>query len=136
MAKINAYTIGYSHSFGIAGRMASLALLAPYADANPTGNVEGNRGLAYRAGLGDVRSRFVVILLGGPALTPEQFARYSLGTSLGASLSVVAPTGQYVPPRLINVGANRWAFHPHIGLSQPIGNWFVKTTAGVWVFTD
>ncbi len=28
-AKINLYTIGYSHSFGIAGRTASLALLVP-----------------------------------------------------------------------------------------------------------
>jgi hypothetical protein len=135
-AKINAYTIGYSHSFGIAGHTASFALLVPYADANLTGNVAGIPGQAYRAGLGDVRFRFAVMLLGGPALTPEQFAGYSPGTSLGASLSVVTPTGQYVPSRLVNVGANRWAFKPEIGLSQPFGNWFVEATAGVWVFAD
>jgi hypothetical protein len=75
-------------------------------------------------------------LLGDPPLTPEEFARRSPTTILGASVSVAAPTGQYVPSRLINVGSNRWSFKPEIGLSQPIGNWFVEGTAGVWIFTD
>jgi hypothetical protein len=135
-AKINVYSLGYSHSFGIAGHTASLAMLAPFAEANLTGNVEGTPGSAHRAGLGDLRFRFAVMLLGGPALTPNQFSRYDQGTTLGASLSVVAPTGQYVPTRLINVGANRWSFKPEIGLSQPLGNWFFEGAAGVWFFTD
>jgi hypothetical protein len=134
-ARINVYSIGYSHSFGIAARTASVAIIAPYANANLTGDVEGTPGSAYRAGLADVRFRFAMMLLGGPALTPEQFARYSPSTSVGVSLSVVAPTGQYVPSRLVNVGTNRWAFKPEVGLSQPIGNWFVEATAGVWLFT-
>lgn len=135
-ARINVYSIGYSHSFGLMGRTASVAMLVPYANADLTGNVNGTPGQAYRSGLGDVRFRFAVILLGGPALTPEEFARHSPTTSLGASLSVIAPTGQYVPSRLINVGSNRWSFKPEIGLSQPIGNWFVEGAAGVWFFTD
>ena len=135
-ATINTYAAGYSHSFGIAGRTASVALLVPYANADLTGNVEGAPGHAYRSGMGDIRMRFAVILLGGEALTPEQFARRSPTASLGASLSVVAPTGQYLPSRLVNVGSNRWAFKPEIGLSQPLGNWFVEGMAGVWFFTD
>ncbi|KJK23036.1 hypothetical protein UB46_17815 [Burkholderiaceae bacterium 16] len=135
-ATINAYATGYSHSFGIAGRTASVAVLVPYANANLTGNVEGVPGHAYRSGMGDLRMRLAVILLGGEALTPEQFARRNPTASLGASLSVVAPTGQYLPSRLVNVGSNRWAFKPEIGLSQPIGNWFVEGMAGVWFFTD
>ncbi|MEZ2354370.1 transporter [Caballeronia sp. RCC_10] len=135
-AKINAYSIGYSHSFGIAGHTASIAALAPYAVASLTGDVGGTARQAYRSGMGDVRFRFAVILLGSSALLPRDFARRTPTTTLGASLSVVAPTGQYWPTRLINVGANRWAFKPEIGLSQPLGDWFVEGAAGFWIFTD
>jgi hypothetical protein len=135
-ARINTVAIGYSHSFGILGHVASIAFSAPYSNANVTGNVEGAPGHAYRSGLGDLRFRFAANLLGGPALTPEEFARRSPDAIVGASLSVVAPTGQYVPARIINVGSNRWSFKPEIGLSQPIGNWFVEGAAGVWLFAD
>jgi len=135
-AKINTYSLGLSHSFGVLGHVASIAIAVPYANANLTGNVEGAPGHAYRSGLGDMRFRLAVNLLGGPALTPEEFARRSPSTILGASVSVVAPTGQYVASRLINVGSNRWSFKPEVGLSQPIGNWFVEGAAGVWLFTD
>jgi hypothetical protein len=135
-AKINTWSIGYSHSFGIAGHTASVAVSVPYANAHVTGDVKGLPEQAYRSGLGDVRFRLAVNLLGDPALTPEEFARRSPTTIVGASVSVVAPTGQYVPSRLINVGANRWSFKPELGLSQPIGDWFVEGAAGVWLFTD
>ncbi|MDN7180224.1 transporter [Caballeronia sp. SEWSISQ10-4 2] len=135
-AKINTYSLGLSHSLGVLGHVASVAIAVPYANANLTGNVEGAPGHAYRSGLGDMRFRLAVNLLGGPALTPEEFVRRSPSTILGASVSVIAPTGQYVPSRLINVGSNRWSFKPEVGLSQPIGNWFVEGAAGVWLFTD
>lgn len=135
-ARINTYSLGYSHSFGIAGHLASIAVSMPYADASLTGNVAGVPGQAWRSGLGDVRFRIAANLLGGPALTPEEFAQRSPSTILGVSLSAVAPTGQYQPARIVNVGSNRWAFKPELGLSQPIGNWFVEGAAGMWVFTD
>jgi hypothetical protein len=135
-AKINTWSIGYSHSFGIAGHTASVAMSVPYANAHVTGDIKGVPEQAYRSGLGDVRFRLAVNLLGDPALTAEEFARRSPTTIVGASVSVVAPTGQYVPSRLINVGANRWSFKPELGVSQPIGDWFVEGAAGVWLFTD
>jgi len=113
-ARINTYSLGYSHSFGVAGHLASIAVLLPYANANLTGNVAGVPGHAWRSGLGDVRFRIAVNLLGGPALTPEEFAQRSPNTILGASLSVVSPTGQYQSARIINVVSNRWAFKPEL----------------------
>jgi hypothetical protein len=135
-ATINTWSLGFSHSFGIAGHTASAAVSMPYANANVTGDVMGVPQQAYRSGLGDVRFRFAVNLLGDPALTPEEFARRIQSTIVGTSLTVVTPTGQYVPSRLINVGANRWSFKPEVGVSQPLGNWFVEGTAGVWFYTD
>jgi hypothetical protein len=48
----------------------------------------------------------------------------------------VAPTGQYDPTKLINLGANRWAFKPEIGLSRRWGNWILDAYGAVWLFTE
>ena len=56
-------------------------------------------------------------------------------TTLGASLSISAPTGQYDPDKLINIGTNRWAFKPEIGLTIPHGPWMFDVFAGVWLFS-
>jgi hypothetical protein len=135
-AVINTFGLGYVRVVDLAGRSASLGLVVPYASGNVSGKVFDASNQVYRAGLGDMRLRFAIDLLGGPALTPEEFARRTPQTIVGASLTVVAPTGQYVPGRLINIGANRWAFKPELGISQPIGNWFAEMALGVWLFTD
>jgi hypothetical protein len=57
-------------------------------------------------------------------------------TTLGASLTVSLPTGEYYGDKLINVGTNRWAIKPEIGVSQPIGRWFLEAYAGAWIFGD
>jgi hypothetical protein len=49
---------------------------------------------------------------------------------------VSAPTGQYDPSKLINLGTNRWAFKPELGFSQPWRRWWLEAYAGVWLFTD
>jgi hypothetical protein len=55
---------------------------------------------------------------------------------LGASLVVVAPTGQYDPAVLINPGIHRWAFRPQLGFSRRWQNgWAVELYAGAWFFT-
>jgi hypothetical protein len=77
-----------------------------------------------------------VNLIGGPALTPADFSKRKPRTTLGASLVVVAPVGEYDPQKLINIGSNRWAFKPEIGISTPIGPWFLEGYAGVWLFMD
>ena len=47
-ATINTYSLGYSHSFGVAGHTASFAVSVPYSNADLTRNVEGAPGQAYR----------------------------------------------------------------------------------------
>ncbi|WP_233859619.1 transporter [Paraburkholderia sp. HD33-4] len=135
-ADINTVSLGYVHVFDIAGYATQLALLAPFVSGDVSGDVLDAASQVHRAGLGDVRFRLAVDLLGGRAMTPEEFARRTPGTIVGASLSVVAPTGQYEPAHLVNIGTNRWAFKPEFGISQPVGNWFLEATAGVWLFTD
>ncbi len=135
-AKINTASIGYQRTFGLAGRSASLGAAVPYLKGTLNGDVGDEHREISRSGLGDLKIRFAANLLGGPALTAEEFAQRSPSTTLGTSFSVAAPTGQYDPKRLINIGSNRWAFKPEIGLSNPIGNWFSDASAGVWLYTD
>jgi hypothetical protein len=54
---------------------------------------------------------------------------------IGASLTVSTPTGQYDPALLVNIGNNRWAFKPELGLSRRWNKWFLDTYVAVWFFT-
>ncbi|WP_448191655.1 transporter [Azospirillum sp. sgz301742] len=135
-ATITSGVLGYQRSMALAGRAASAALVVPYVNGDVSGDLEDQSRQVSRTGLGDVRIRLATNLLGGPALTPAEFAQRAPTTTLGASLTIVAPTGQYNPSNLINISSHRWAFKPEIGLSQPIGKWFADASAGVWLFTD
>jgi hypothetical protein len=108
----------------------------PYVQGDVSGQVEEQSKQVSRSGLGDLKLRFAANLIGNPALTPEDFAQREPTTTVGTSLTIVAPTGQYNPAHLINISFNRWAFKPEIGLSQPLGDWFAEASTGVWVFTD
>lgn len=125
----------YGHTFPLFGHVASATLVTPYVRGDIVGSVGENRREIYRSGFADARFRFAANLLGGPALTPAEFARRIPSTSLGISLTVAIPTGQYDSRKLINLGANRWAFKPEIGLSHPTGRWYLESYAGVWLFT-
>jgi Putative MetA-pathway of phenol degradation len=135
-ADFSAALLGYGHTFGIFGRAATATLVTPYAWGNATGSVGEDRGMVSRSGLADSSFQVSVNLIGGPALSPAEFARRTPETTVGASLLVTIPTGQYDPAKLINIGTNRWAFRPQIGISQPWGAWFLECFAGVWLFGD
>jgi hypothetical protein len=126
----------YGRTFGLFGRQASVTLTTPYAWATVSGDVQEVNRTVDRTGWADPQIRFSVNLIGNPALTPEEFRRHTQVTTLGTSLIVVAPYGEYDSSKLINLGTNRWAFKPELGLSHPHGNWGFEFYAGVWLFTD
>jgi hypothetical protein len=135
-AFINGVVGGYGHTFSLFGRISSVAAVVPYVWASVDGNVGETYQSITRSGLGDARLRFVVNLLGGPALSMSEFRTRKPEPTLGFSLVVVAPTGQYSNEKLINIGTNRWAFRPEFGLSFPLGRWTLEGAAGVWLFLD
>ncbi len=135
-AKINNFVLGYVHTFALAGRTASIGVGVPFVSGDLSGLVIDAPTAVHRAGIGDMQIRFALNLIGNPALSPEAFAKTEPRTALGASLTIQAPTGQYIPSHLVNVGNNRWAFKPELGFSQPWGNWFFEASAGAWFFTN
>ena len=124
----------YGHTFGLFGRLASVNVSMPFAEAKVHGDVFDVGRSIERSGLLDPTVRFAVNLLGGPALTPREFHQHKPVTTLGASLIVTAPFGEYDSTKLINLGTNRWACKPELGLSKPVGNWAFELYAGVWLF--
>jgi hypothetical protein len=135
-ASIKAGVVGYLRTFGVAGRSANLGVALPYVRGNLEGIYLGDPVEAYRSGLGDPRVRFAINLRGAPAMTPKEFVARKFGTLIGASLVVSVPTGQYDSTKLVNIGNNRWAFKPEVGISREFGRWTLEGCAGVWLFTD
>ena len=126
----------YYHSFGFFGRSANIVASLPYGVGNFRGTTFGAEQHLYRSGLLDSGFRFSVNLKGGPALPPQKFIKWRQKVLLGASIRVVAPTGQYDPTKLINWGTNRWSFKPEFGYSQRWGGkWVLDGYLGVWFFT-
>jgi hypothetical protein len=134
-ANVNAVAPFYVRTFGLFGRSASFGAVLPYVWGRVEGNVGETFRRADRSGLGDSALRFACNLVGTPALSPREFAARKPGTTLGVSLTITAPTGEYDGSKLINIGTNRWAFKPELGFAQPLGRWWLDLYAGAWFFT-
>lgn len=134
--KTNIATVSYTHSLNFFSRSANCSVSLPYGVGTFKGAALGSERLAYRSGLLDSTFRFSVNLKGGRAMNAREFVKWRQKSVLGASLKIVAPTGQYDPTKLINYGTNRWAFKPELGYSHRWKNWIVDTYGGVWFFTE
>lgn len=134
-AKVDLPALGLYRTFSLFGRAASATFDVPYGIGQFRGTVlELPRHLAL-SGLLDASLRVSVNLLGGPAMTAWEFAHWQQTTLVGASLTVVGPTGQYDPTRLVNFGSNRWAFKVELGYSRRWRHWLFDAYGGGWFFT-
>ena len=134
-ATVNTGGLGYYHAFSFLGRSANFDVAAPYSWGDFKGTVFQAPKETSRTGFLDATARLSVNLIGGPAMSYTDFGHWQQTTLLGASLTVVAPTGQYDATKLINFGGNRWAFKPELGYSRRFGNWVLDGYGGVWFFT-
>lgn len=124
-ARIDSLSAVYGGTATVFGRTGSFAFVAPYVWADVSGNVGETSRTAVRSGPADLRMRVAMNLLG-------QRSR----PLVGASLTIIAPTGQYDSSKLINIGSNRWSFKPEIGLALPHGRWLFETSLAAWFYTD
>jgi len=135
-ATLRSSVLSYVRTFGLFGRTASAGVVLPYIWGEASGDIGEDHRVARRSGFADARFRLAVNLLGGPAMDRAQFASSQRSTQVGASVAVVAPTGEYDSSQLVNLGSNRWSIKPEIGVYQPIGRWTLEGAAGVWFFGD
>jgi hypothetical protein len=133
-ANVGVFSVG--QSLGVLGRSAQVLAILPYVQADMTGQLAGTDQYRYRSGLGDSVFRYAMNIYGAPAMHLPEFAKYRQRVIVGASITVSAPTGQYDPRLLLNIGANRWGFKPELGVSKALGKWVVEGAAGVWLYTE
>lgn len=135
-ARVEALSFGVSRTFGILGKTSQILLVLPYSWAQVSGDVGEQHTEITRSGMADMRLRFSTLLIGGRAGTVQEIMQAPKKTILGFGLNIVAPTGQFFPDKLVNLGTNRWSFRPELGLSQPIGKrWLLDFYSGLWLFT-
>lgn len=131
--------LGYQRAFGLLGRSASVQLSLPFADGLTEGVVEGEFRQRAISGPTDARARLVINLSGAPAMDAAGFRelRANPRTIIGASLLIQAPTGEYDSDRLLNLGTNRWAVKPALGMIVPLHRtWLFEMEIGAWFFGD
>ncbi len=128
-------TVSYLRSLGLFGRSSSFTISVPYGFISGSGRLQGELVSDSRSGAADTRMRLLVNLLGGPAMSPKEYAEFGQRRNMGASVTVIAPSGQYDPTRFVNFGTNRWSFKPEIGYSSIRGRWILDAAVGVWFFT-
>ncbi len=135
-ANLDSASLGYARSIRIGHLQGQVAAAVPYVIGILKGNVAEQAEQIRRSGLADVRLKMSLNLLGTRAKNREEFAKAPKKTILGVSLVVQAPTGQYDPTKLINLGTNRWSFKPEVGVSVPVGRWYLDAYLGAWFFTN
>ena len=135
-ATINAAFFGVGTTFDMFGKLALVSAAVPYAWGEVSGRVFEEARTVTRAGLADTRVRLSVNLRGNDAMHLGEFVKAPRKAIVGTSLTMLVPTGEYDRTKLINLGNNRWAFKPEVGLAVPIGRWDIDAYAGVWLFTD
>ncbi len=138
-SRINTGVLGYLRTLSLWGRTSNILVDVPYVWGTTEGNLEGQPARRDVSGLGDVAVTLSANLLGAPSMTPAEFQEFRRNPRqiLGASLKLVAPTGDYEKDKLINVGTNRWAVKAELGYAYPIkARWILELELGAWYIGD
>jgi hypothetical protein len=136
--KITAHNIGagYVHTFALAKKLARVQVTAPLIFMSGKLKLNGVDTSGVRHGFGDARIRFGVNLIGSPALDKKDFRQYQQKTIIGASFVISVPSGLYYKDKRINLGSNRWAFKPEVGVSKRFKRVYAEVYTGVWLYTN
>ena len=134
---LNQATVSYTRTFGVLNNLAWLKASVPFASVS--GHVSGTSLSRSVAGGADASLEIGALLVGAPALSAAEFETYQPATTVGVSLTVTGPSGEYDPNKVVNLGSDRWSFKPQIGISYPFGpeqKWVFDSYLYAYFFTD
>jgi hypothetical protein len=135
--ELNKGDLSYTYNFGLLGHFAWISATVPFASLRgyiAESNISGST-----TGFGDSSVELAALLMGGEALNAAELATRERTTSVGVSMTVTVPTGQYNTDKVLNLGTHRWSFKPEIGVAYPFGpdqKWEVDGYLNVYFFTD
>jgi hypothetical protein len=128
----NGPVVGYARSTAVGGLSAKVDGGVARVCLSGSADFRGERVSRDVCGLSDARMR----LFGAPAYRLREFANYRQNIVVGASLTLIAPTGQYDSDRLVNIGTNRWATKIEVGMSKAVRNWFFELALAETFYQD
>ncbi|HEY7840223.1 MAG TPA: transporter [Gammaproteobacteria bacterium] len=126
----------WARALDVLGKSAKFDAIVPWAWLSGSADYEGEHREREVSGFGDPRLRFSMNFFGAPALSMKEFGSYRQDLVFGASVQIFLPLGQYDPDRLVNIGTNRWAIRPEIGVSKAWGRWIFEGTASAKLHAD
>ena len=138
-SEINVGILAHLQTLSLWGRSSNIMVELPYSWGTTKGLIEKDPAQRDFSAFGDLGFTLTVNLMGAPSMTREDFLalRADPHPIIGASLKVIAPTGDYDSDRLINVGANRWATRLQLGTIIPFRpSWLLEAAAGIWLYSD
>jgi len=133
--KINSAILAYAKSFDVLGHNAKFDLILTSSSLSGTAEEHGIDVSRDVRGMGDTKARLTFNLLGAPSLSLQEFASYQQDTIVGVSIQATIPTGQYDSSKLINIGTNRWAIKPAIGISKTVSDYTFEFAADAEFYT-
>jgi hypothetical protein len=126
----------YARVLDLWGMSAKFDATVPYTWLSGSAEYQGQTHSRIVDGFANSTFRLSINFYGAPALTLKEYADWEQDLIIGASLRVVAPSGQYDDSKLVNIGTNTWAFKPQVGISKAIGPWTLELTAAATFYTD
>jgi hypothetical protein len=128
--------LAYARALDLWGLSGKFDAVMPYTWLSGSAKYQGGPVDRVVNGFANPAFRLSVNLYGAPAVNLEEFSRYHQDFIVGAGLRVWVPLGQYDDTRLVNIGTNRWAFKPEVGVSKVFDNWTLEAQAAVTLYTD
>lgn len=136
---INGFAVSYVRPFKLAHKLARIDVILPYAIARWEGLLAGEPASVNRSGFVDPKIRLSVNLLGAPASGPKElqayFMEHPVNTTLGVSIAVTLPLGQYFDDKLLNLGQNQFVFVPQVGVVHNWRQWSYEFTGSAVFYT-
>ncbi len=133
--RIHGSVFAFARSVKLGRMSGKVDIILPYAWLSGTAKFQGTPVSREVDGLGDPRVSMSVNFIGAPALSLSEFRDYRQNLIFGGSLKVYMPLSQYDPDRLVNVGTNRFALKPELGVSKTLGPLYLEMAASVTFFS-
>ncbi len=118
--------------FGFAGRVFAVL---PFVTATWDAILDGVDTSTTRTGMGDPVVGVAMNFIGVPALKAVEFVKYKQNTTIGASIKVRVPIGQYNSEKFFNLSTGRWNIGGRIGFAQKIRRFVLELYLNAWFFT-
>lgn len=135
---LSTFVLSYVRPFKVFHNNFRIDIQLPYVNATWNGIVSGTPAQVKRNGIADPRVRLSYNIMGPPSNSGKEYVSYikanPVYTTIGMSLAIRLPFGNYLEDKLLNIGSNRITFRPQIGMVHTWNKWSYEITGSAFIF--